>query len=140
MDIKNPNPMDTMSTDVQVAHYIGWTKADDSIVGSVNMHLSDALHQHFEVKVLAAELLKALDDEFATVRIAVAYVLFKELLDLHIPDLFHLSPAFSKVEMLFAHLKSAGYEFNKKCQAMILLAKLLLELLVLIRCSVTVSS
>ena len=41
-----------------------------------------------------------------------------------IPDSSHLLPAFSKVETLFACLKSAGYEFNDKCQAMILLAKL----------------
>ena len=88
------------------------------------MHLSDALHQRFEGKALAVELLKALDEEFSTVGIAVAYVLFKELLDLCIPDLSHPSPAFSKVETLFAHLKAAGYEFNDKCQAMVLLAKL----------------
>ena len=92
------------------------------------MHFSDALCQHFEGKVLAAELLKALDKEFSTVGIAVAYALFKELLDLHIPDLSHPSPAFSKAEMLFAHLKSAGYEFNDKCQVMMLLTKLPLSM------------
>ena len=54
----------------------------------------------------------------------MAYVLFKELLDLHIPDSSHLSPAFSKAETLFVCLKAAGYEFNDKCQAMMLLAKL----------------
>ena len=124
MEITKPDPIDSKSTDVQVAHYIGWTKANDSIVGSVNLHLSDALHQCFEGKVLAVELLKALDEEFATVGIAVAYMLFKELLDLRIPDLSHPSPAFSKAEMLFMHLKSAGFEFNDKCQAMMLLAKL----------------
>ena len=53
------------------------------------MHLLDTLHQCFEGKVLAVKLLKALGDEFATVGIAVAYALFKELLDLHIPDLSH---------------------------------------------------
>ena len=88
------------------------------------MHLSDALHQCFESKALAAELLKALDKEFATVRIAAAYALFKELLDLCIPDSSHPSPAFSKAETLFTQLKAAGYEFNEKCQAMMLLAKL----------------
>ena len=88
------------------------------------MHLSGALHQHFEGKVLAVEVLNALDEEFSIVRIAVAYMLFKELLDLHTPDLSHLSPAFSNVEMLFVHLKSAGYNFNDKSQAMLLLAKL----------------
>ena len=124
MEIAKPDPIDSKSTNAQVAHYIGWTKANDSIVGSVNMHLSDALHQRFEGKALAVELLKALDEEFSTVGITVAYELFKELLDLCIPDLSHLSPAFSKVETLFAHLKAAGYEFNDKCQAMMLLAKL----------------
>ena len=48
----------------------------------------------------------------------------EELLDLHIPDLSHPTPACSKVEMLFMQLKAAGYEFNEKCQAMMLLAKL----------------
>ena len=71
------------------------------------------------------ELLKALDEEFSTVRIAVAYVLFKELLDPCIPDLSHPLLAFSKAETLFVCLKSAGYKFNDKCQAMMLLAKLL---------------
>ena len=123
MEIAKLDPIDSKSTDAQVAHYIGWTKANDSIVGSVNMHLSDALCQCFESKALAAELLKALDKEFATVRITAAYVLFKELLDLHIPDLSHPLPAFSKVETLFTQLKAAGYEFNEKCQAMMLLAK-----------------
>ena len=88
------------------------------------MHLSDALCQCFESKALAAELLKALDEEFATVGITAAYALFKELLDLHIPDSSHPSPAFSKAETLFTRLRAAGYEFNEKCQAMILLEKL----------------
>ena len=125
MEITKPDPIDSKSTNAQVAHYIGWTKANDSIVGSVNMHLLNALRQHFEGKALAVELLKALDEEFSTVGIAAAYTLFKELLDLHIPDLSHPSPAFSKAETLFAHLKAAEYEFNNKCQAMMLLAKLL---------------
>ena len=124
MEIAKPDPIDSKSTDAQMAHYIGWTKANDSIIGSVNMHLSDALHQHFEGKALAAELLTALDEKFSTVGIAAAYALFKELLDLRIPDSSHPSPAFSKVETLFVHLKAAGYEFNDKCQAMMLLAKL----------------
>ena len=124
MEITKPDPIDSKSTDAQVAHYIGWTKANDSIVGSANMHLSDILHQRFECKALAVEPLKALDEEFSTVGIAAAYTLFKELLDLHISDLAHLSPAFSKAETLFAQLKAAGYEFNNKCQAMMLLAKL----------------
>ena len=125
MEIAKPDPIDSKSTDAQVAHYIGWTKANDSIIRSVNMHLSDALCQCFEGKALAVELLKAFDEEFSTVGIAAAYALFKELLDLCIPDLSHLSPAFSKAETLFVHLKAAGYEFKNKCQAMILLAKLL---------------
>ena len=55
----------------------------------------------------------------------MAYALFKELLDLRIPDLSHLLPALSKAKTFFAHLKAAGYKFNDKCQAMMLLAKLL---------------
>ena len=51
-------------------------------------------------------------------------MLFKEPLDLCIPDLSHPSPAFGKAETLFARLKAAGYKFNDKCQAMMLLAKL----------------
>ena len=124
MEIAKLDPIDSKSTNAQVAHYIRWTKANDPIVGSVNMHLSDALCQHFKSKALAAELLKALDEEFATVGIAAAYALFKELLDLCIPDSSHPLPAFSKAETLFTWLKAAGYEFNERCQAMMLLAKL----------------
>ena len=76
MELAKPDPIDSKSTDAQVAHYIGWTKANDSIIRSVNMHLSDALYQHFEGKALAAELLKALDEEFSTVGIAAAYIVY----------------------------------------------------------------
>ena len=124
MEIAKPNSIDSKFTNAQVAHYIGWMKANDSIIGSVNMHLSDALHQCFKGKALAAELLKALDEEFTSVGIAAAYALFKELPDLCIPDSSHPLPAFSKVETLFVHLKSAGFAFNDKCQAIMLLAKL----------------
>ena len=86
MEIAKPDPIDSKSTDAQVSHYIGWTKANNSIVRSVNLHLSDTLHQCYEGKVLAVELLKALDEEFTSVGIAAAYALFKELLDLCIPD------------------------------------------------------
>ena len=125
MEITKPDPIDSKSIDAQVAHYIGWTKANDFIVGSVNLHLSDALRQWYEGKVLAAELLKALDEEFASVGIAAAYALFKELLDLHIPDSSQPLPAFSKMKMLFVCLKSTGFEFNDKCQAMMLLLRCL---------------
>ena len=125
MEITKPDHIDSKSTNAQVAHYIGWTKVNDSIIRSVNMHLSDALCQCFEGKALVTELLKALDEKFSTVGIAMANAFFKVLLDLCIPDLSHPLPAFSKVEMLFACLKSAGYEFNDKCQAIMLLAKLL---------------
>ena len=108
MEIAKPDPINSKSTDAQVAHYIRWTKANDSIIGSVNLHLSDTLCQCYEGKVLATELLKALDEEFTSVGIAVAYALFKELLDLHIPDSSHPSPAFSKAKTLFTCLKSAG--------------------------------
>ena len=43
MEIAKLDPINSKFTDVQVAHYIGWTKANDSIIGSINMHLSDAL-------------------------------------------------------------------------------------------------
>ena len=72
MEITKPDPIDSKSTNAQVAHYIGWTKTNDSIVRSVNLHLSDTLCQCFEGKVLAVELLKALNEEFASVGIAVA--------------------------------------------------------------------
>ena len=64
MEITKLDPIDSKSTDAQVAHYIGWTKVNNSIVGSVNMHLLDTLCQYFKGKVLAEELLKALDGEF----------------------------------------------------------------------------
>ena len=124
MEIKKPDLLGTLSAEAQVAHYIGWTKANNSIIRSINLHILEALCQCFDGKDLAADLMKALDEEFASVRIAVAYVLFKELLDLCIPDSSYPLPAFSKVEMLLTQLKAAGYEFNEKCQAMILLAKL----------------
>ena len=48
MEIAKLDPIDSKSTDAQVAHYIGWMKVNDSIIGSVNLHLSDALCQCFE--------------------------------------------------------------------------------------------
>ena len=45
MEIAKLDSIDSKSTNAQMAHYIGWTKANNSIVGSVNMSLSDALCQ-----------------------------------------------------------------------------------------------
>ena len=33
MEIAKPDPLDMKSINTQVAHYIRWTKANDSIVG-----------------------------------------------------------------------------------------------------------
>ena len=59
-----------------------------------------------------------------SIPLLASLALFKELLDTKIATSSHPTLSFNKVSDLFAHLKSAGYEFPEKLQAMLLLAKL----------------
>ena len=65
-----------------------------------------------------------LQKEYASPSIAGAYALSKELLDIQILLLSHPTLGLSKVQMLFSHLKEAGYEVPANIQGMLLLTKL----------------
>ena len=105
--------------------YIAWTKVNSTIVGSIKLCFSDALKNKFLTHATASSLITALKAEYSTPGIFGAFVLFKELLDTKIAQSSHPVPSLNKVSDLFAHLKSARYEFLENIQAMLLLAKLL---------------
>ena len=104
--------------------YIAWTKVNSTILGSIKLCFSDSLKNKFLTHATATSLIKALKEEYSTPGISGAFALFKELLDIKIAQSSHPAPSLNKVSDLFAHLKSAGYEFPENIQAMLLLAKL----------------
>ena len=70
----------------------------------------EAIRAKFSTYNIAKDLTDALQEEYTPPGIAGAYAFFKELLDTQIPSLLHPAPGLLKVQMLFFHLKKAGYE------------------------------
>ena len=72
---------------------------------------------------MVVSLVDALQEEYAFPSIAGAYALFKELLNTQILLFSHPALGLLKVQMLFSHLKEAGYEVPANIQGMLLLVK-----------------
>ena len=98
--------------------------ANDSIIGSIKIQLLEAIRAKFSTYEVAKDLIDALQKEYASPGIAGTYALFKKLLSMQILLLLHPAPGLSKVQMLFSHLKEAGYEVPVNIQGMLLLVKL----------------
>ena len=107
-----------------INHWITWKKANNTVVGTMKLYMLEPLCAKYNAKRTAADLVKALTDDFDAPGIAGAYVLFKELLNVTIPHASHPAPALNKVETLFTQLNTAGYSLPAKVQAMLVLAKL----------------
>ena len=107
-----------------INYWIAWKKANDTIVGTMKLYMLEPLRAKCDSKTTAADLVKALTDDFDAPSIAGAYVLFKELLDVMITHASHPAPALNKVETLYIQLDTAGYSLPTKVQAILLLAKL----------------
>ena len=105
--------------------YIAWTKVNSTIIGSIKLCFSDTLKNKFLTHATASSLITALKAEYSAPGISGAFVLFKELLDTKITQSLHPMPFPNKVLDLFAHLKSAGYDFLENNQAILFLAKLM---------------
>ena len=103
---------------------IAWTKANNTIVGSIKNTFSDSLKLKHQTISDAKTLLGLLGDEYAVPGIAGAYALFKELLDCKVTSSAHPEPSINKILTIYAWLESAGFELSDELEAMFLLAKL----------------
>ncbi|KAF8449429.1 hypothetical protein L210DRAFT_3349873, partial [Boletus edulis BED1] len=101
-----------------------WVKANDTLLGNVNLYLAEPIRAKHAGKTDATDLLKVLKDEYSEPGLAGAYALFKELLDVKIPHTSHPMTCMKLAENLFTRLTAAGFDFPAKIQAMLLLAKL----------------
>ena len=104
--------------------FIAWTKANDTIVGSIKNTFFNSLKLKHQAVSDAKTLLKILGDEYAMPGIAGAYALFKELLDCKVTSSAHLEPSINKILTIYVRLESAGFELSDELEAMFLLAKL----------------
>jgi hypothetical protein len=112
------------STKEEHEFWIQWTKANNTIIGTILDHLSKSLKSKYMGTKTTAELIKALKDEHNVPGIMGAYKLFKELLAVEIPSSSHPAPALNKIETLFTRLDNASHTIPDKVQAILVLAKL----------------
>ena len=104
--------------------FITWTKANDTIVGSIKTTFSDLLKLKHQAVNNTKALLELLLEEYGAPGIAGAYALFRELLDPKVASQAHPEPSINKIISNFARLESAGFELSDELEAMFLLAKL----------------
>ena len=97
---------------------------NSTIVGSIKLHLLEALTAKYQSKDINEGLIKALKDKYSPPGISGTFPLFKELLDTCVAQFSHPAPSLSKVIVLFACIDAAGYKFPDSIQVMLLLAKL----------------
>ena len=109
----------------EINYWIKWSTANDSIISSIKIQLSEAIRAKFSIQKVAKDLIDGLQKEYTSPGIDGTYALFKELLNMQILSLLHPAPGLSKVQMLFSCLKKAGYEVSTNIQGMLLLVKLL---------------
>lgn len=120
---ETPTLEDKMSKDDHV-FFIAWTKANDTIIGSIKTTFLEFLKLKHQGVMDATALLKILTDEYAALDIASAYMLFKELLDCNVASQAHPEPSINKILTILTRLESAGFELFDELEAMFLLAKL----------------
>ena len=87
--------------------FIAWTKANDTIVGSIKNTFSDSFKLKHQAVLDAKTLLGLLGDEYAAPGIAGVYALFKELLDCKVTSSAHPEPSINKILTIYARLESA---------------------------------
>lgn len=109
MSVSTPPVIVPTSTKKEREFWIQWTKANNTILGSIKIHLSEPLKaKHTSLVATVADLVKTLKDEYNAPGIMGAYKLFKDLLATEIPSWSHPAPALNKIETLFTCLKDTS--------------------------------
>ena len=86
-------------------YFIQWTKVNDTVVGSIKLHLSESLKQKYAMHTIVADLLVALKTEYDAPRISGVFVLFKELLDTKITQSSHPAPSLDVITQMNVQAK-----------------------------------
>ena len=122
--VQKPLVLGTTADMEEINFWIRWSMANNSIIDSIKIQLSEAIRAKFSTYEVAKDLIDALHKEYTSPGITRAYALFKELLKTLIPSLSYPTPGLLKIQTLFSHLKKAGYEVPVNIQGMLLLRKL----------------
>ena len=118
-----PSWIPRMTTTNVTSISTGWRRTPP-FIGSIKLHLSDALKAKFQDKGTITKLITALKVKYTTHGISGTFALFKELLETKIAHFLHPTPSLAQVATLFTCLEEVGYVFPANIQAMLLLAKL----------------
>ena len=122
--VQKPLALGTAADAEEINFWIRWSMANNSIIGSIKIQLSEAIRAKFSTYEIAKDLINVLQKEYASPGITETYGLFKELLKTQIPLSSHPASGLLKVQMLFSYLKEAGYEVLANIQGILLLVKL----------------
>ena len=101
-----------------------WDIANVKVARNIVLHVSDAIHVKISKLRTTKEIWELLQTEYGTLGVTVAFLLFKSVLDLHIPSDQHPGKALNQLQMFLIELKDAKFKLPTKIQIMLLLTKL----------------
>ena len=101
LSVQKPSALGTTADVKEINFWIRWSMANNSIIGSIKIQLSEAIRAKFSTYEVTKDLINALPKEYTSSGIAGTYALFKELLNMQIPSLSHSALGLSKVQTHF---------------------------------------
>ena len=107
-----------------ITSYIKWQESNSKLTGPVLQTLSEALFEKYKVHSAYADLIKAIQDDYAKPTLATIFTDFKVILETSLPNLGNPKPSIQRIECLFTWMKNASYLVMDNIQALILLAKI----------------
>ena len=94
------------------------------VTRNIILYVSDAIHIKISELGATKEMWELLWTEYGTPGVAIAFSLFKSILDLCIPSNQHHRKVLDQLQMYFMKLKDTKFKLPTKIQIMLLLTKL----------------
>ena len=123
-NIPEPAKPTTTSDPNTISGYIKWQESNGKLTGPILQTLLEALFKKYKVHSAYANLIKAIQDDYAKPTLATIFTDFKAILETLLPNSGNPEPSIQQIESLFAQMKNTFYPVTDNIQALILLAKI----------------
>ena len=114
-------PTATSDHNVVSSYYIKWQESNGKLTSPILQTLLEALFKKYKVHTAYADLIKAIQDNYAKPTIATIFADFKAILKMSLHNSGNPKPFIQQLKSLFFHLKNASYPIMDNIQALLLL-------------------